>query len=132
MNQTDQSALELLKDSKIDFNAIVDEMRPIVREVKEKGDAAIKRFTKQFDKRELLSIAVPKKVGRLLKLQVSPTFKEALNVAKENIMKFHAEQLPKEWWVEILPGIQAGSWFAHLKESDVTFPEGDIRLSLRF
>ena len=54
IESNDQPALEILKERKIDFSAIVEKMRPIVQEVKKNGDAAIKRFTKQFDKRDLV------------------------------------------------------------------------------
>jgi histidinol dehydrogenase len=124
IESNDQSALEALKERKIDFSSIVDEMRPIVREVKKNGDAAIKRFTKQFDKRELLSIAVAEKSRRAAQAQVSQTLKEALTIAKANIVKFHAEQLPKEWWVEILPGIQAGQLVRPLERVGCYIPGG--------
>ncbi|OGN56556.1 MAG: histidinol dehydrogenase [Chlamydiae bacterium RIFCSPHIGHO2_12_FULL_44_59] len=124
VESTDQAALEMLKERKIDFSAIVEAMQPIVREVKKEGDAAIKRWTKQFDKRECLSIAVLEERRQAAKLQVSPTLKEALTIAKENIMKFHWNQLPKEWWVEILPGIQAGQLVRPLERVGCYIPGG--------
>ncbi len=124
IESNDQPALGILKERKVDFSAIVDEMRPIVREVKENGDAAIKRFTKQFDKRDQLNIAVSGERRRAAQAQVSQTLKEALTIAKENIMKFHAEQLPKEWWVEILPGIQAGQLVRPLESVGCYIPGG--------
>ena len=37
IESSDRSALELLKERKIDFSAIIEQMQPIVREVKRRG-----------------------------------------------------------------------------------------------
>jgi histidinol dehydrogenase len=124
----DRSALELLKERKIDFSAIVEQMQPIVREVRKGGDAAIKRFSKQFDKREQMSIAVTQERRDSAELQVASTLKQALKSAKENITKFHAHQMPKEWWVEILPGIQAGQLLRPLERVGCYIPGGKYPL----
>ncbi len=123
---TDRQALQNLKERKIDLRSFVEKVEPIVRDVKEQGDTAIRRYALQFDKRELIEIEI-KQRG----FEVDPILKKALIQAKENIEKFHAAQMPKEWRIEILPGIEAGQLVRPLKEWDATFQEGDIHLSRR-
>jgi histidinol dehydrogenase len=119
-----RSKLQLLKERKIDFSAIVEKMRPIVRDVKEQGDSAIRRFTKEFEERELLSIAVTEERREAARDQVSLSLKKALMCARENIMKFHTAQMPKEWWIEILPGIEAGQLVRPLEKVGCYIPGG--------
>ena len=124
----DRSALELLKERKIDFSAIIEQVQPIVREVRKGGDAAIKRFSKQFDNRELMSIAVTQGRRDAAEPHVAMTLKEALKSANEHITKFHAHQMPKEWWIEILPGIEAGQLVRSLERVGCYIPGGRYSL----
>ena len=119
---SDRAALQGLKRRCFDFNAIVEQMRPIVSEVKENGDAALKRFAREFDGRELVSIRVSDE--RKTKAQVSETLKEALLLAKENILRFHARQMPQAWWMEIAPGIEAGQLVRPIERIGCYIPGG--------
>lgn len=124
IESSEQSVLQALKERKIDFSSIVEETRPIVQEVKEKGDAAIRHLTKQFDKREQLSILVSEERRQIAPTQVTQQLKDALMTAKENIMLFHSKQMPEEWWIEILPGIQAGQLVRPLSRVGCYIPGG--------
>lgn len=119
----DQAALENLRKRNIDFDAVVDEVRPIVQAVKAEGDAAVARFVQQFDKKEWRQAAVSAD-----QIIVSQDIKEALADAKQNIWKFHAEQKPKEWQVEILPGIKAGQLVRPLARVGCYVPGGKFPL----
>lgn len=121
---TDRTALKGLFERKTDINAIVDKVQPIIQEVKNYGDAAIRRFVKQFDKRELVNIAVSEEMISKAQSQVSEALKEALAVAKSNIVKFHSKQMPKEWQVEVLPGIMAGQFVRPLQRVGCYIPGG--------
>lgn len=116
----DRLALGALKERKIDFNSVVEKMRPVVEAVKTGGDAAIKRFVKQFDNKELKQIAIRKDST----IQVEAELKESLQIAKENIMNFHAQQMPKEWWIEVSPGIRSGQLVRPLEKVGCYIPGG--------
>jgi len=128
IESSDRSALQKLKERKIDFSAFVEKTRPIVSEVKEQGDSAILRFVKQFDKKELSHVEVDEKRINDAEKQVSETLKEALRTAEKNILKFHAAQMPKEWWIEILPGIEAGQLVRPLDRVGCYIPGGKYPL----
>lgn len=125
---SDASALKELKERKVDFDKIVQEIRPIVQEVKTKGDAAIIRYAQQFDKRELVSIPVSQERSLLAQAQVSDSLKKALMQAKENIWRFHAQQMPQEWWMEVFSGIQAGQLVRPMDKVGCYIPGGKYPL----
>lgn len=120
----DQSTLQMLKERKVDFNAIVERMQPVVLEVKNKGDSAIKKYAREFDKRELERLDVSIEKIETAQSEVSSALKEALEIAIQNITKFHAEQLPREWWIDILPGIEAGQLVRPLESVGCYIPGG--------
>ncbi len=118
IESNDKTALESLKERRIDFREFIEKVGPIVAEVREQGDAAIRRFAKQFDGKELTDIEVSKK-GK-----ASPVLQEALILAKKNIETFHAAQMPKEWRIEILPGIEAGQLVRPIERVGCYIPGG--------
>jgi histidinol dehydrogenase len=128
IESTDVEALKELKERKIDFSKVVEEVRPIVQEVRDKGDEAIKRFTQQFDKRTLQNMAVAMERRRQAETQVPDRLKEALAIAKENIWRFHAAQMPQEWWIEVMPGIRSGQLVRPLEKIGCYIPGGTYPL----
>ena len=79
----------LLKRPRVDFTSIANIVDPIVEKVRDEGDAAVLEFTEKFDKvdrrrwwKRLNAFAA----------DVGPYTREALDVAFENIKKFHEAQ----------------------------------------
>jgi histidinol dehydrogenase len=121
---TDQSKLKELIDRKIDFSSYVEKMLPVVQEVKKWGDEAIRRFVRQFDKKDIENLIVTDERKRTARKQISQSLKDALICAKDNILKFHSQQIPQEWSMEILPGIQAGQFIRPLEKIGCYVPGG--------
>lgn len=121
---TDRAALQQLKARKVDFNAIVEEMRPLVQEVRARGDSALKKYAKKFDGCELSSILVSGQRRRAACEQLPEALQAAILAAKQNIERFHSRQMPQEWWIEILPGIQAGQLVRPLERVGCYIPGG--------
>src|ERR1700722_18651259 len=94
---TDRAALQQLKARKVDFNAIVEEMRPLVQEVRARGDSALKKYAKKFDGCELSSILVSGQRRRAACEQLPEALQAAILAAKQNIERFHSRQMPQEW-----------------------------------
>lgn len=71
-------------------------LEPLVSEVfeavKEEGDQAIQRYTQQFDKLNLDTIAVDTSEIEAATVRIRPELKAAINLAKENIEAFHKAQ----------------------------------------
>ena len=74
--------------------------------VKQDGDSAIARYTKQFDKVELDSIVVSQKKIDDATAAVSEGLKTAIQQAKSNIEVFHNAQKTTKVDVETQPGVR--------------------------
>ena len=74
--------------------------------VKQQGDTAIARYTKQFDKVELDSLVVSQKEIDDATAAVSEDLKMAIQQAKSNIEVFHKAQKTTKVDVETQPGVR--------------------------
>src|SRR5207237_43919 len=71
-------------------------VRAIIRDVRERGDAAVIELTERFDGARLDSLRVPAAhLGNALQ-SVPPAFREALEFAQAQITEYHRTQLPAE------------------------------------
>ena len=88
----------------------VDDIEGIVNEVfadiQQNGDAAIAKYTTKFDGVSLKNTIVSEKEIEEAISLVSNDLKDAINVAKENITKFHAAQKTEKVFVETTKGVE--------------------------
>src|SRR5882724_2962473 len=77
----------------------------ILKEVREKGDEAIKKFSIAFDKVSLENMEVTEEELRSASGLVSEELKAAISQAKKNIEKFHQGQLQSIEKIETMPGV---------------------------
>lgn len=74
---------------KIDFSEIIEKVRPIIEDVRKNGDKAVIKYEKVFDGVELKRLRVRKKEIENAYEEVDDEIIDALEVAKENIERFH-------------------------------------------
>jgi len=98
----------------------------IIRDVRERGDAAVLDFTRKFD-------GVDFKPGHLMVTQAEidaaykntePGIISALETARDNIKKYHEKQKPAEWEIETTKGITPGLIIRPLDTVGVYVPGG--------
>jgi histidinol dehydrogenase len=77
----------------------------ILADVKEHGDEALKFCARHFDKVELDEFLVTPEEFDEAEAQVSVELKEAINLAKANIEKFHAAQKEEPEIIETMKGV---------------------------
>lgn len=82
----------MLERPHIDVSALRETVLGVLNDVREGGDEAVKKYEKKFDKVELESLAVSEEEMAEAEALVSDELKNALNVACENIKRFHASQ----------------------------------------
>lgn len=108
------------------IESIQESVVSIIHEVKEKGDKAIIKFTKDFDNVETstkhiqvtdkeISDAYDKSDADLIK---------AIRYAKENLIKFHKAQVREDWLIEIEKGVSAGQIYRPLGMLGIYIPGG--------
>ncbi|MGI9220962.1 MAG: histidinol dehydrogenase [Woeseiaceae bacterium] len=78
----------------------------IIREVRDNGDAALRRYTKSFDDVDLTDFLVSAEEANSAEAALSPETIAAIDVAIRNVRIFHQAQLPQALSVETSPGIQ--------------------------
>ena len=81
---------ELLRRPTKDATVLNDTVAFVLREVRERGDSAVKEFEEKFDKVSLQSLAVTEEEMNEAETLVSTELKKALELAHRNIHTFHA------------------------------------------
>ncbi len=118
----------LLKRPAYDVASLNEKVRAILDEVKEKGDVAIKTFTKQFDGVEMDAFLVSEEEKTEAEQQVSNELKTAIQTAAANIQKFHQNQILAPEVIETTPGIQCWRKSVGIEKVGLYIPGGTAPL----
>ena len=89
----------------IDMTHLNDTVSKVIDEIRQGGDAAVKKYEKEFDHVELDSLLVSKDEMRAAQQHIPADLWDAMQLAHENIRKFHAAQQFNEIKVETAPGV---------------------------
>ena len=96
---------QLLKRPTKDAAQLNDTVSSVLREVRERGDEAVREFEERFDKVRLDTLAVSEAEMKEAETLVSLDLKEALELAHRNIYSFHAAQRFESRKCEVANGI---------------------------
>ena len=91
-NPTKQEWANLLQRPTKDATQLNETVAGVLREVRQRGDAAIREFEERFDHVQLEALAVSEEEMQEAETLVSPELKQALELAHRNIHTFHAAQ----------------------------------------
>ena len=80
-------------------------VRTILDDVRENGDEALRRYSKQFDNVEVENLAVSEDEFSVAEQRVPEELKKAIQIAKANIEKFHAAQREENSVIETTTGV---------------------------
>lgn len=118
----------LLKRPVMNVETLRDTVQKVLEDVKANGDAAVKAYEKQFDKVELEDLAVSEAEMNEAENLVSADLKSALQLAHDNILKFHAAQIfcPKK--VEVRPGVTCWQKAVPIEKVGLYIPGGTAPL----
>lgn len=103
-------------------------VRNILNRVKKSGDSALHELTLQFDKAELNAIEVSQQEIEKAIASLSPTLKQAIEVAASNIKKFHASQKREDLEVETMPGVVCWRKAVPINRVGIYIPGGSAPL----
>ncbi|MFZ5554975.1 MAG: histidinol dehydrogenase [Bacteroidota bacterium] len=96
---------ELLKRPEKDQQNLEQTVAIVFDEVKSMGDRAVKKNTRQFDKVELTGLSASDTELEEAEKKVSRQLKNAIEIAKNNIEKFHLSQKEEVKMIETVPGV---------------------------
>lgn len=113
----------LSRESAFESDAIKAAM-DIVAAVRERGDDALREYTRQFDKVNLEDFRVPDEQIRAAARQVDDEVKEALQLAAASIVDFHRRQVQQSFFDVRPDGSLVGSRVTPLASVGVYVPGG--------
>ncbi len=119
---------EITKRPEVDNSNLRETVESVFTEVKAEGDSAVKKYTKQFDKVELFWTEVSSEEMELSVSRVSSELKSAIELAKNNIEKFHASQALKINEVETTPGVKCWQEARPIEKVGIYIPGGTAPL----
>jgi histidinol dehydrogenase len=117
----------ILTRSELNISEVSGAVQEIIDEVSKHGDAALKRFSLQFDGVDLdtFPLKVTEKEFEDAAEQLSDDVKDALLFATENVRKYHEAQRPRGMeMVEIRPGVFAGERATPIDSAALYVPRG--------
>jgi histidinol dehydrogenase len=97
---------ELLKRPVRDSLILESQVSAIIEKVRAGGDEALRQFTLEFDKAVISDLRVGEEEISNALASIDPDLKKAIQVAIDNITKFHQQQLTVEARVETMPGVE--------------------------
>ena len=119
---------EILKRPSLDFDSLFDQVKNTLDEVRHHGDAALRNFTRKFDKVEVDALEVTKEeITDAIKL-VSTELKEAIEMARRNIWKFHSEQQREYTEIQTSPGVYCWQKAVPIEKIGLYVPGGSAAL----
>ncbi|MBL1409125.1 histidinol dehydrogenase [Sphingobacterium faecale] len=87
-------------------NAISDTVYSIIEDVKSSGDKALRAYASKFDQVDLEQVYLGKDDIEELASTISRDQQRALEIAFQNIHRFHSTQLKRERVTETMPGVK--------------------------
>ena len=118
----------LLKRPVMNVDTLRETVRRVLDDVKARGDQAVKDYGRQFDHVELESLAVTEEEMEEAASLVSPELKQALELAHDNIYKFHASQHFEAEKVKVCAGVTCWQKAIPIEKVGLYIPGGTAPL----
>lgn len=117
----------ILRRSQADIAGVAEIVKPIIADVKKRGDAALIDYALKFEKATLTSIKAAEEEFDAAEKTLPEDLKSAIRHCAGNVRKFHEEQMrrvEKPWMVEIEPGVMAGEKVTSIDSVGLYVPRG--------
>lgn len=118
----------LLKRPSFDAASLENDVLKILAAVKQGGDTAVKKLTKQFDSVQLDSLQVSEKEINEAVGLVHTDLKKAIQQAADNIRAFHSKQSSPPEIIETMPGVHCWRKSVAIEKVGLYIPGGTAPL----
>jgi histidinol dehydrogenase len=102
--------------------------RSIIREVRKDGDAALLAFAERFDHAKLTSLAVSEAEFDYAEKQLDAKQIAAIEIAIDNVRRFHAAQLAAPLSMDVMPGVRCERLYRPIPAVGLYVPAGSAPL----
>src|SRR5690606_13331147 len=129
ISNPDKSSWEsILKRPTVQIDDVESTVCEVFNEVRSKGDSALDKYTSLFDGVQLKTIQVSESEVQQASSQVSDSLKEAINVAKNNILAFHSAQKTERIEVQTTAGVNCWQEKRPIEKVGLYIPGGTAPL----
>lgn len=118
----------LLQRPAIDTISLEQTVNEVLFDVQKNGDSAIKKFTLKFDQVQINELLVSEKEIIEAEDLCSQELKEAIQLAKNNIEKFHSSQTEEIKIIETAPGVKCWRRSVGIEKVGLYIPGGSAPL----
>lgn len=119
---------EILSRPTFDNKQLLKQVGKILQDVRQKGDTAVKKYTKKFDGIALRKMQVDAKEIKKAEALISIELKQAIDHAYANILLFHNTQKETVKEVETMPGVHCWRKSIPLERVGLYIPGGTAPL----
>jgi len=119
---------EILSRPTFDNKQLLKQVGKILQDVRQKGDTAVKKYTKKFDGMALRKMQVDAKEIKKAEALISIELKQAIDQAYANILLFHNTQKETVKEVETMPGVHCWRKSIPLERVGLYIPGGTAPL----
>lgn len=128
INPNKQNWLYIMQRPAVDLSELKKTVNQIFDEIKKDGDNAVKKYTRLYDKVDLDSLAVNDKEIVEASKKVPEELKQAIQLAKSNIEKFHASQRESLKVIETVKGVNCWRESRAIEKVGIYIPGGTAPL----
>lgn len=128
INPSGEVLKEALKRPVKKLKSIKKIVKPILKNVKNKGDRALFKYNLEYDHVQLTDLIVSRSEIESGCRKVSDDLKNAILRAKENIEKFHQAQMTNEIKMETMPGVECRRKSVAIEKIGLYIPGGSAPL----
>ncbi len=118
----------ILQRPALDNRSLQKTVARVLQAVKTKGDRAVKKYTREFDKVSLRKLEVTEKEIKSAEKLLPDELKKAIQTAAENIARFHRSQLGAVEPVETMPGVKCWRKSVPIEKVGLYIPGGSAPL----
>ena len=119
---------EITSRPRLDLAQLNETVTTVLNDVRQRGDEAVKEYELKFDKAALTSLAVSEQEMEEAEQLVSAELKAAIELAHENIYKFHATQKFEGQKVETQSGVSCWQKSVAIERVGLYIPGGTAPL----
>jgi len=118
----------ILKRPVFDTTTLFTTVQEILDDVRKRGDKALKEITLHFDKVKINNFEVTKEEIAEAETQISMNLKQAIEMARRNIWKFHSEQQHEMPEIQTSPGVYCWQKSVAIQKVGLYVPGGTAPL----
>lgn len=117
----------ILKRAQSDIESVAEQVKPIIEDVRVRGDEALREYAQRFEGAALSDVRVSPAEFDAAERMLDERLKQAIRRCLWNVRAFHEEQMrrvERHWMVEVEPGVWAGEQVFPVESVGLYVPRG--------